>query len=292
MSRVLILNGSIHHRAGAAVNGDALARSTRAMLAVDLGKSEKGRTMAKTLLVTGGSRGIGAAVCRLAARDGYDVAFSYAGRVDAAEAVVADIQGLGRKAVAIKSDIADPAQVVSLFDQAAKEIGYIEAFVSNAGIIHKASPLADMSVEEIKRIVDVDLTAHLVCLREAVRRMAKSRSGKGGAIVTISSAAAELYGVGGFVPYAAAKGGIDVLTIGLGKEVASDGIRVTGLRPGLIDTDMQAGTGVENRIARLTPNIPMGRGGTADEVAEAVLWLLSGKASYVTATLFNVTGGR
>jgi NAD(P)-dependent dehydrogenase (short-subunit alcohol dehydrogenase family) len=248
--------------------------------------------MAKTLLVTGGSRGIGAAVCRLAARDGYDVAFSYAGRADAAKAVVAEIQGLGRKAVAIKSDIADPAQVVSLFDQAAKEIGYIEAFVSNAGIIHKASPLADMPVEEIRRIVDVDLTAHLVCLREAVRRMAKSRGGKGGAIVTISSAAAELYGIGGFVPYAAAKGGIDVLTIGLGKEVASDGIRVTGLRPGLIDTDMQDDTGVENRIARLAANIPMGRGGTTAEVAEAVLWLLSDKASYVTATLFNVTGGR
>ena len=248
--------------------------------------------MAKTLLVTGGSRGIGAAVCKLAARNGYDVAFSYAGRADAAKAVVGEIQGLGRKAVAIKSDIADPVQVVSLFDQAAAEIGYIEAFVSNAGIVHKASPLADMPVEEIKRIVDVDLTAHLVSLREAVRRMAKSRGGKGGAIVTISSMASELAGIGGFVPYAAAKGGIDVLTVGLGKEVAGDGIRVTGLRPGLIDTDMQDDTGVENRIVRLTPNIPMGRGGTAAEVAEAVLWLLSDKASYVTATLFNVSGGR
>ncbi len=248
--------------------------------------------MPKTLLVTGGSRGIGAAICRLAARDGYDVAFSYAGRADAAKAVVADIQRLGRKGVAIQSDIADPAQVVSLFDRAAKEIGYIGAFVSNAGIIHKAAPLADIPVEQIKRIIDVDLTAHLVCLREAVRRMARSRGGKGGAIVTISSMASELYGTGGFVPYAAAKGGIDVLTIGLGKEVAGDGIRVTGVRPGLIDTDMQDATGIENRIERLKSNIPLGRGGTADEVAEAVLWLLSDKASYVTATLFNVSGGR
>jgi NAD(P)-dependent dehydrogenase (short-subunit alcohol dehydrogenase family) len=248
--------------------------------------------MAKALLVTGGSRGIGAAVCRLAARQGYDVAFSYVGRADAAQAVASDIQGLGRKAVAIKSDIADPAQVVSLFDQAAKEIGYIESFVSNAGIISKTSPLADIPVEEIKRVVDVDLTAHLICLREAVRRMAKSRGGKGGAIVTISSMASKLYGIGGFLPYAAAKGGIDVLTVGLGKEVAGDGIRVTGLRPGLIDTDMQDDTGVENRIARLASGIPMGRGGTAAEVAEAVLWLLSDKASYVTATLFNVSGGR
>jgi NAD(P)-dependent dehydrogenase (short-subunit alcohol dehydrogenase family) len=249
-------------------------------------------SMAKTLLVTGGSRGIGAAVCRLAARDGYDVAFSYAGRADAASEVVAEIEKLGRKAVAIKSDIADPVQVVSLFDRAAQEIGYIDAFVSNAGIIHKTSPLADMPVEEIRRIIDVDLTAHVICLREAVRRMGKSRGGKGGAIVTVSSMASELYGIGGFVPYGAAKAGIDVLTIGLGKEVAGDGIRITGVRPGLIDTDMQDETGIENRIARLASGIPMGRGGTTPEVAEAVLWLLSDKASYVTATLFNVSGGR
>jgi NAD(P)-dependent dehydrogenase (short-subunit alcohol dehydrogenase family) len=248
--------------------------------------------MAKALLVTGGSRGIGAAVCRMAARDGYDVAFSYAGRADAANAVAAEIQAIGRKAVAIRSDIAEPNQVASLFDQAAKEIGYIDAFVSNAGIIHKASPLADIPLEEIKRIIDVDLTAHLVCLREAVRRMAKSRGGRGGAVVTISSMASELHGIGGFVPYAAAKGGIDVLTMGLGKEVAGDGIRINGLRPGLIDTDMQDDTGIENRIARLAANVPMGRGGAATEVAEAVLWLLSDKASYVTATLFNVSGGR
>jgi NAD(P)-dependent dehydrogenase (short-subunit alcohol dehydrogenase family) len=248
--------------------------------------------MPKTLLVTGGSRGIGAATCRLAARDGYDVAFSYAGRADAAEKVAAEIRRTGHKAVAIKSDVADPVQVAALFDQSAKEIGTIDAFVSNAGIIHKASPLADMPIEEIKRIVDVDLTAHLICLREAVRRMAKSRGGKGGAIVTISSMASKLYGTGGFIPYGAAKGGIDVLTVGLGKEVAGDGIRVNGIRPGLIDTDMQDDTGLQNRIARLAPNIPIGRGGTADEVAEAVLWLLSDKASYVTGTLFNVSGGR
>jgi NAD(P)-dependent dehydrogenase (short-subunit alcohol dehydrogenase family) len=248
--------------------------------------------MAKTLLVTGGSRGLGAAVCRLAARDGYDVAFSYAGRADAAKQVVADIQKAGRKAVAVQSDVTDPAQVASLFDRAAQEIGYIDAFVSNAGIIHKGAPLGDIPIEDIKRIIDVDLTAHLICLREAVRRMAKSRGGKGGAIVTMSSMASQLYGLGGFIPYAAAKGGIDVLTVGLGKEVAGDGIRVTGLRPGLIDTDMQDDTGMENRIAKLASGIPMGRGGTADEVAEAVLWLLSDKASYVTGTLFNVSGGR
>jgi NAD(P)-dependent dehydrogenase (short-subunit alcohol dehydrogenase family) len=149
-----------------------------------------------------------------------------------------------------------------------------------------------MPIEEIKRIVDVDLTAHLVCLREAVRRMGKSRGGKGGAIVAVSSMASKLYGLGGFVPYAAAKGGIDVMTIGLGKEVAGDGIRVNGLRPGLIDTDMQDDTGMANRIETLAPTIPIGRGGKADEVAEAAIWLLSDKASYVAATIFNVSGGR
>ena len=248
--------------------------------------------MAKTLLVTGGSRGIGAAVCRMAAREGYDVAFSYAGRADAAEAAAADVRKLGRKALAIKSDVGDPKQVVALFDQASAELGYIEAFVSNAGIIHKTSPLADVPVEDIKRVIDIDLTAHLVCLREAVRRMAKSRGGKGGAIVTVSSMAAQLYGTGGFIPYAAAKGGIDVLTIGLGKEVGGEGIRVNGVRPGLIATDMQDETGIEDRIARHLPTIPLGRGGTVEEVAEAILWLLSDKAAYVTATIINVSGGR
>jgi NAD(P)-dependent dehydrogenase (short-subunit alcohol dehydrogenase family) len=147
-------------------------------------------------------------------------------------------------------------------------------------------------VEEIKRVIDVDLTAHLICLREAVRRMGKSRGGQGGAIVVMSSMASLLFGVGGFQPYAAAKGGIDVVTQGLGKEVAGDGIRVNGLRPGLIDTDMQDDTGMANRIEKLAPQIPMGRGGKAEEVAEAALWLLSDKASYVAATIFSVSGGR
>ncbi len=248
--------------------------------------------MAKVLLVTGGSRGIGAAICRLGARDGYDVAINYAGRADAAEAVAADVRKHGRRAIVIQGDIRDPAFVSAMFDRAAKELGYVSAFVSNAGVIHKAAPLADIPPEEIKRVVDVDLTAHLYCLREAVRRMGKSRGGQGGAIVTISSMAALLFGPGGFQPYGAAKGGIDVVTQGLGKEVAGDGIRVNGIRPGLIDTDMQDETGMEKRIERLAPTIPIGRGGTADEVAEAVLWLLSDKASYVAATLFNVSGGR
>lgn len=246
----------------------------------------------KVVLVTGGSRGIGAGVCRLAAREGYDVAVNYAGRADAAEAVAADVRAAGRRALAIQADIADPAQVEAMFDRTATELGYVDAFVSNAGIINKAAPLMDIPVEEARRVVEVDLTAHVICLREAVRRMARSRGGRGGSIVTISSMASELHGAGGFLPYAAAKGGIDVLTKGLGKEAASEGVRVNGLRPGLIDTDIQDATGIENRIERFGPTVPLGRAGTAGEVAEAVLWLLSDKAAYVTGTVFNVSGGR
>lgn len=248
--------------------------------------------MSKVLLVTGGSRGIGAAICRLGARDGYDVAINFAGRADAAEAVATDVRRQGRRAIAIQGDICDTSSVAAMFDRAARELGYVSAFVSNAGIIHKGAPLADIAPEEIDRVIDTDLTAHLICLREAVRRMAKSRGGQGGAIVTMSSRASELHGAGGFVPYAAAKAGIDVATIGLAREVAGDGIRINGIRPGLIDTDMQDDTGVANRIDRLAAAIPMGRGGRAEEVAEAALWLLSDKASYVTGTLLDVSGGR
>lgn len=248
--------------------------------------------MSRVLLVTGGSRGIGAAICRLGARDGYDVAINYAGRADAAEAVAAEVRAMGRRAVTIRADIVDDAAVAAMFDRCEAELGPVDGFVSNAGVIHKAAPLADIPVAEIRRVVEIDLTAHLICCREAVRRMSTRRGGKGGAIVVISSMAAELFGAGGFVPYGAAKGGIDVLTIGLGKEVAGEGIRVTGLRPGLIDTDMQEDTGIESRIARFGPTVPMGRGGAPEEVAEAALWLLSEKASYVTATIFNVSGGR
>ena len=248
--------------------------------------------MAKVLLVTGGSRGIGAAICRLGARDGYDVAINYAGRAEAAEVVAADVRAAGRRAITIQGNVADEAAVSTMFDRTTAELGPVDAFVSNAGVIHKAAPLADIPIAEIRRIVDVDLTAHLICCREAVRRMSNKRGGQGGAILLISSMASELYGLGGFIPYGAAKGGIDVLTIGLGKEVAGEGIRVTGLRPGLIDTEIQEETGIENRIARFGPTVPLGRSGTVDEVTEAALWLLSDRASYVTATLFNVSGGR
>ncbi len=248
--------------------------------------------MGKVVLVTGGSRGIGAAVCRLAARDGWDVAIGYRERAEAAERVAEDVRAQGRRAITVPCDITDKRLVCALFDRTAAELGYVEALVSNAGVIHRAAPLVDVPVEEIRRIVETDLLAHIICNREAVRRMARSRGGRGGVIVNISSMASELKGAGGFVPYAAAKAGIDVLTEGLGKEVAGEGIRVVGLRPGLIDTDMQADTGVPERIQRLGPTVPLGRAGRPEEVAEAVVWLISDKASYVAATIFNVSGGR
>ena len=248
--------------------------------------------MSRVILVTGGSRGIGAACCTLAATRGYDVAINYAGNAAAAERVADDVRAAGRRAVTIQGDINDAGAVVRMFDVTEAELGPVAAFVSNAGVINKNAPLADIPVEEIRRIIDIDLTAHLICNREAVRRMALSRGGKGGSIVNISSKAATLFGAGGFIPYGAAKGGIDVLTQGLGREVAHDGIRVNALRPGLIDTDIQDDTGVANRVETFGPTVPIGRAGTAMEVAHAVLWLLSDEAAYVTGTLFDVSGGR
>lgn len=248
--------------------------------------------MSRVVLVTGGSRGIGAAVCRLAARDGWDVAVAYRERQAAAERVAEDVRAYGRRAIVLRCDITDPKAVCAAFDRTAEELGYVEALVSNAGVIHKAAPLACIPIEEIRRIVETDLLAHIICNREAVRRMARSRGGRGGVIVNISSMATELKGAGGFVPYAAAKAGIDLLTEALGKEVASEGICVNGIRPGLIDTDMQLDTGVPERIQRYGPTVPLGRAGRPEEVAEAVVWLLSDKASYVAATIFNVSGAR
>jgi NAD(P)-dependent dehydrogenase (short-subunit alcohol dehydrogenase family) len=248
--------------------------------------------MAKVILVTGGSRGIGAACCTLAAQHGYDVAINYAGNAAAADTVASAVEAAGRRAITIQGDISDAGAVAAMFDTTETKLGPVTAFVSNAGVINKTAPLADIPVEEIRRIIEIDLTAHLICNREAVRRMAVSRGGQGGVIVNISSKAATLFGAGGFIPYGAAKGGIDVLTQGLGREVAHDGIRVNALRPGLIDTDIQDDTGVENRIAKFGSSVPMGRAGTALEVAEAVIWLLSDHAAYVTGTLFDVSGGR
>lgn len=244
------------------------------------------------MLVTGGGRGIGAAICRLAARDGWDVAINYAARPEPAEEVAEAVRTAGRKAVTIKADVADQAGVVGMFDEAEQALGKLGGVVVNAGIVNRAAPLVDIPIDEIRRVIDVDLLGAIWTAREAVMRMAKSKGGKGGVIVNISSMAAIFCGAGGFAPYGIAKLGVDALTEGLGKDIAHEGIRVCGLRPGLIDTDIQLDTGIEDRLARFGPTVPMGRPGTAEEVAEAAVWLLSDKASYVTATTFNVSGGR
>ena len=248
--------------------------------------------MPDVTLVTGGSRGIGAACCRLAARDGWDVAIAYRSEKAKAEAVLEEVRTAGQRGMIVQADTSDPEQIAAMFDAVEAELGAVSGFVSNSGIIHVGAPLADIDVDTIRQVVDVDLTGHIYANREAVRRMSRSRGGKGGAIVNISSRASGLFGAGGFIPYGAAKGGIDVLTIGLGREAAGEGIRVNGLCPGLIDTDIQRDTGIEGRIERFGPSVPIGRAGTVDEVAEAVVWLLSDKASYVTGTIFDVAGGR
>ncbi|WP_191058484.1 SDR family oxidoreductase [Geminicoccus harenae] len=246
----------------------------------------------KVLLVTGGGRGIGAAICRLAARDGWDVAINYAAKPGPAEEVAEAVRAAGRRAVTIAGDVADQEAVVRMFDEAEAALGKVTGVVANAGIVNKAGPLADMPVDVIRRVIEVDLLGAIWTAREAVRRMGRSRGGQGGVIVNISSMAAVFCGAGGFAPYGIAKLGVDALTEGLGKDVGGDGIRVCGIRPGLIDTEMQNDTGIENRLERFGPTVPMGRAGTADEVAEAVVWLLSDQASYVSATTFNVSGGR
>lgn len=244
------------------------------------------------MLVTGGSRGIGAACCRLAARDGFDVAINYRARADEAEKVAEFVRSKGRRAMTVQADLVDPAAVAAMFDRVEAELGSVDAFISNGGVIHRSAPIADLSFEEIKQVVDVDLTSHIVACGEAVRRMSTKRGGKGGNIVIMSSAAARTHGAGGLVPYATTKAGTDTLTIGLAREVGDEGIRVNALRPGLIETEIHQDTGESDRLGRLSPGVPMARTGSAEEVAEAAMWLVSPAASYVTAALLDVTGGR
>ncbi|MGP1396213.1 MAG: SDR family oxidoreductase [Inquilinaceae bacterium] len=248
--------------------------------------------MTGVLLVTGGSRGIGAAVARMAGQRGYDVCVNYRADRHAAEAVVADIEAAGRKAIAVAADVVDQASVTAMFDEAEAKLGPLTALVNSAGILNRAARLDTVDLAEARRVLDVNVFGLLLCAREGVLRMSTRHGRKGGAIVNISSKAAVLGGVGESLPYAASKGAVDTFTFGLGREVAGEGIRVNAIRPGLIDTDMQLASGIENRLAKLTPSIPIGRAGTADDVAEAVLWLLSDGARYVTGTVFDVSGGR
>lgn len=246
----------------------------------------------KVLLVTGGSRGIGAATCLLASQRGWDVVVNYASNAEAANRVVTQAKDAGARAIAVQGDVGSEADILSIFDAVDREFGRIDGFVNNAGVIDKMSRLDEMSVERIERMMRINVTGSLLCCREAVKRMSTKHGGKGGAIVNLSSAAALLGGAGQYVDYTASKGAIDAFTLGLAREVAAEGIRVNAVRPGIIDTEIHASIGMPNRAHEMNHLLPIGRPGTAEEVAEAILWLLSDAASYATGTILNVTGGR
>jgi NAD(P)-dependent dehydrogenase (short-subunit alcohol dehydrogenase family) len=243
------------------------------------------------LVVTGGSRGIGAATAMLAAQRGYDVIVNYAGNVEAAEAVCHTIQHKGGKAVAVRGDVSDETDVEHIF-AAADRLGTLRGLVNNAGIIGATARVEDLDAARINRILAVNVTGSFLCAKAAVKRMSTRLGGKGGAIVNISSGASKLGAANTYVDYAAAKGAIDTFTIGLALEVAGEGIRVNAVRPGIIETTIHASGGDPERAARVAPTLPMPRAGSADEVAAAILWLLSDEASYTTGTTIAVTGGR
>lgn len=245
----------------------------------------------KLVLITGGSRGIGAATARLAARQGYDVAINYLGNEAAAKAVVADIERSNARAIAIKGDMAREADIRRMFEEVDR-FGRLTHLVNNAGIVGQSGRYADADPAMMRRVIDVNVTGAMLVAQEAVRRMSTQRGGSGGAIVNLGSMASTLGAPGEYVWYAASKGAIDALTIGLSREVAAEGIRVNAVAPGLIDTDIHAAGGQPDRVARLRSMIPAGREGKADEVAEAILYLLSEQASYVIGTIMRVSGGR
>ena len=247
---------------------------------------------AKVLLVTGASRGIGRACALLAARNGWAVGVNYREDAKAADAVVETIAKGGGRAVALKGDISVEADVLGMFDAATKALGPLTAVIANAGIVAPTAKLVEMSVERMRRVFEVNVLGAYLTAREATRRMSKSSGGAGGSIVLMSSAAARLGSPNLYVDYAGSKGAIDTLTLGLAKELGAEGVRVNAIRPGLIDTDIHASGGEPDRAFVLGATAPMGRPGTAEEIAEAAVWLISDAASYVTGALLDVAGGR
>lgn len=247
---------------------------------------------AGVLLVTGGGRGIGAATARLAARQGWSVAVNYARDSLAADEVVRAIRAEGGQAMSVQADVSDEGQVVTLFERIDARFGRLTGLVNNAGVVDVSARVDQMDAQRLHRMFDINVIGSMLCAREAVRRMSTLHGGGGGAIVNVSSAASRLGSPGQYVDYAAAKGAIDAFTIGLAKEVGAEGIRVNAVRPGLIETDIHASGGIPDRVERLAPSVPMQRGGTADEVAQAIVWLLSPAASYTTMTLMDISGGR
>jgi NAD(P)-dependent dehydrogenase (short-subunit alcohol dehydrogenase family) len=248
--------------------------------------------MNPTLLITGASRGIGAAAALLAAQRGWDVAVNYTRDAAAAEAVAAQVRAAGRRALVIQADVADEAQVLAMFTRLDAEWGPLGGLVNNAGVVDVASRVDEMSAARIQRMFAINVFGTMWCAREAVKRMSTKHGGQGGSIVNLSSVASKLGSPAQYVDYAAAKGAIDVFTLGLAREVATEGVRVNAIRPGIIDTDIHASGGQPERARQLTPQIPMQRPGRADEIATAIVWLLSDEASYTTGAVLDVTGGR
>lgn len=248
--------------------------------------------MAGIALVTGGSRGIGAAICRALASAGVDIGLNYLHNREAALTVQHDIEALGARCELLQGDVADEQQVLAMFEQLDNSLGRLTGLVNNAGILETQGRLEDMDADRLDRVMRTNVTGSFLCAREAVRRMSTRHGGQGGAIVNVSSAASRLGSPGEYIDYAASKGAIDSMTIGLSKEVGAEGIRVNAVRPGVIYTDIHASGGEPGRVDRVGPGAPLGRGGYPEEVAAAVLWLLSDAASYTTGSFIEVSGGR
>jgi NAD(P)-dependent dehydrogenase (short-subunit alcohol dehydrogenase family) len=248
--------------------------------------------MDKVIVITGGSRGIGAATARLAASRGYNVYVNYHENQTAAASIVGEIEAMGGKAIAVQADVSLESDVKNLFQIVDAQLGPITALVNNAGIVEKQMRVEDVDAARLDRILAVNVVGPFLCAREAVKRMSIKHGGRGGAIVNVSSAASRLGSAGEYVDYAASKGAVDTLTIGLSREVAEEGIRVNAVRPGFIYTDMHADGGEPGRVDRIKESLPMKRGGHPTEVANAIIWLLSDEASFTTGTFIDLAGGR
>ncbi|MDH0153709.1 SDR family oxidoreductase [Stutzerimonas stutzeri] len=248
--------------------------------------------MSRVMLITGASRGIGAATARLAAHRGYALCLNYHQRSDAANAVLEQVRGLGVTAIAVQADVADETQVLHMFEAIDREFGRLDVLVNNAGMLEQQMRLEQMDAARWTRVLGANVIGSFLCAREAIKRMSTRHGGRGGAIVNLSSVATRLGAPGEYIDYAAAKGAIDSMTLGLAKEVASEGIRVNAVRPGVIHTDIHAAGGEPDRVERVKASVPMGRGGRAEEIAEAILWLASEQASYTSGALLDVAGGR